>query len=283
MERKPLLSTNNVKTMKGEGLGIKTYIMYLSPFNLNSKGINLCSHASKGCAEACLVGSGNARFKVVRNGRKARTEYFLSSRVEFMYQLKAEIEKAIMVNEGKAIVTIRLNGTSDLPFEKYRVFEGKKNIFEIFENIQFYDYSKNYLRFNKELPKNYHLTFSRSETNHIKAIEVLNKGFNVAFVFDKTPSTYIGYKVIDGDKNDVRWLDEKNVIVGLKYKQLTGKGVDNTTAFISGFAIKVHDKPTIEELLGVKNRVRRNNRTMNIEELLSVKHRVLENTKELSF
>lgn len=239
MKRQTLLTTNNTKTIKGAKLGYKTYIMYLAPYTQNSQGINLCSHASSGCASACLFGSGRGgMFSMVEEARKKKTEYFLSSRTEFMFQLKTEIEKAIRINKDKAIVTIRLNGTSDIPFEKYRVFEGGKNIFEIFPDIQFYDYTKNHIRFLKELPKNYHLTFSRSETNHSKAIELLNKGFNVAMVFDKTPTEFEGFEVINGDNDDLRFLDKKNVIVGLKYKKLTGKGADNVSAFTSGFAIK---------------------------------------------
>lgn len=236
--KKPLLSTNNAKTIKGEKLGYITYILYMSPFTQNSKGINVCSHASKGCAESCLVGSGfGGMYTSVKQGRIDKTEYFLKDRVGFLHQLKDEIAKAIKKNEGKAIVTIRLNGTSDLPYEKYKVFEGK-NIFEIYPDVQFYDYTKNYLRFDKELPKNYHLTFSRSETNNDKAMELLSRGFNVAMVFDKLPDTYQGYKVINADLDDLRFLDDKNVICGLKYKKMTGKGADNKKAFESGFAIK---------------------------------------------
>lgn len=236
--KRPLLSTNNTKTMKGEKLGYKTYIMYLSPFTQNSKGINVCSHASKGCAEACLFGSGfGGIYTNVEQGRIRKTEYFLSNRNDFMLQLKSEIERAIRINKDKAIVTFRLNGTSDLPFEKYKVFDGK-NIFELFPDVQFYDYTKNHLRMTKELPSNYHLTFSRSETNEVKALELLNKGFNVAMVFDKLPETYKGFKVVNGDLDDLRFLDDKNVIVGLKYKKMTGKGADNTLAFTSGFAIQ---------------------------------------------
>jgi hypothetical protein len=224
--------------MKGEKLGYKTYIMYLSPFNQNSKGINVCSHASKGCAEACLFGSGfGGMYTSVEQGRIRKTEFFLKDRLGFLTQLKFEIERAIRINKDKAIVTFRLNGTSDLPFEKYKVFEGK-NIFELFPNVQFYDYTKNHLRMTKELPSNYHLTFSRSETNEVKALELLNAGFNVAMVFDKLPETYKGFKVVNGDLDDLRFLDDKNVIVGLKYKKMTGKGADNTLAFTSGFAIQ---------------------------------------------
>lgn len=238
MSKQILLSTKNSKTIKGAKLGYKTYIMYLAPYNQNSKGINVCSHASIGCAEACLFRSGfGGMYKGVEAGRVKKTEYFLSNRNEFMFQLRKEIETAIRLNVDKAIPVFRLNGTSDLPFEKYKVFEGK-NIFELFPNVQFYDYTKNHLRMTKELPSNYHLTFSRSETNEVKALELLNAGFNVAMVFDKLPETYKGFKVVNGDLDDLRFLDDKNVIVGLNYKKMTGKGADNTLAFTSGFAIQ---------------------------------------------
>ena len=73
---------------------------------------------------------------------------------------------------------------------------------------------------------------------------MLSKGHNVAVVFDEVPETYKGYKVINGDESDLRFTDEKNVIVGLKYKKLTGKGADNKKAFESGFALK---KENLEE------------------------------------
>lgn len=238
IKRNPLLSTNNVKTMKGGKLGYLTYIMYMSPFKANSLGKNVCSHASKGCVASCLVGSGNAMFEGVRKGRLAKTEYFLSSRLEFLEQLKVEIGKAIKKNNGKAIVTIRLNGTSDIPFENFRVFEGK-NIFEVYPDVQFYDYTKNHTRFDKVLPSNYHLTFSKSETNTDKAFELLAKGVNVAMVFDKTPLEYKGFEVVNGDETDLRFLDKQGVIVGLKYKFMTGKGADNKKAFDSGFAVRL--------------------------------------------
>lgn len=252
--KKPLLSTNNAKTIKGEKLGYITYILYMSPFTANSKGINVCSHASKGCADSCLVGSGfGGMYTSVKQGRINKTEHFLRDRVDFLNQIKDEIAKAIKKNEGKAIVTIRLNGTSDLPYEKYKVFEGGKNIFELYPEVQFYDYTKNYLRFDKELPTNYHLTFSRSETNNDKAIELLKRGFNVAMVFDKLPTEFEGYKVINADEDDLRFLDEKNVVCGLKYKKMTGKGANNKLAFESGFAIKTQlDKVAKEKKVKLK-------------------------------
>lgn len=236
-----LLTTNNKKTMKGELLGYLTYILYMSPFRANTKGINVCSHATEGCVKSCLVGSGFGGMYVnVAEGRKNKTEYFLHDRQKFLEQLDFEIGRAIRINKDKAIVTIRLNGTSDLPYEKFKVRDDK-NIFELYPEIQFYDYTKNYLRFDKVLPANYHLTFSRSETNDTKAMELLSRGFNVAMVFDKVPESFRGYKVISGDENDLRFLDERGVIVGLKYKKMTGKGANNQNAFESGFAIKVEN------------------------------------------
>ncbi len=247
VKRKPLLSTNNTKTMKGEKLGYKTYILYMTPFTDNSKGINVCSHASKGCAEACLVGSGfGGIYEGVAKGRRAKTEYFLSDRIGFLTQLHEEITKAVKKNVDVAIPVFRLNGTSDLPFEKYKIFEGL-NIFECFPDVQFYDYTKNYLRFDKVLPSNYHLTFSRSETNDVKAMEMLNRGFNVAMVFDKLPLSYKGFEVINADLDDLRFLDSKNVVCGLKYKKMTGKGANNKLAFESGFAIKASENAELVE------------------------------------
>lgn len=232
-----LLSTNNFKTIKGEKLGYVTYIMYLSPFTDNSKGINLCAFASEGCSKACLFNSGfGGMYKTVGDARRNKTEWYLSNRSEFMATLDAEITKYTKLNLGKAIPVFRLNGTSDIPFEKIKVRDGK-NIFELHPTVQFYDYTKNYLRFDKVLPANYHLTFSRSEINNDMAMSILERGFNVAWVFTKLPETFNGYKVMSGDNTDLRFTDEKNVIVGLTYKKNTGKGgeIANMFAKESGF------------------------------------------------
>jgi hypothetical protein len=125
-----LLTTNNHKTIKGEKLGYITYIMYLSPHKQNSKGINLCSHASVGCSSACLFKSGfGGMYNSVQMARKNKTEWLLSNRNEFMLTLVKEISKAVIKHKDKAILTIRLNGTSDIRFEKIKV-QDNKNIFE---------------------------------------------------------------------------------------------------------------------------------------------------------
>lgn len=225
------------KTIKGEKYGYKTYILYLSPFTDNSKGINLCPHASVGCSTACLFKSGMAGLYVhVANGRRNKTEWYLENRKEFMHAIEKEIRLAINRHEGYKVV-FRLNGTSDIRWEKIPI-AGRKNIFEMFPEVQFYDYTKNPLRMNLGIP-NYHITFSRSENNHDIAMKVLKTGHNVAMVFRYVPDTFEGYKVINGDDSDVRFNDPKGVIVGLKYKNATGAGgkAANANSKVSGFVI----------------------------------------------
>ena len=242
MNKQVLLTSNNAKTLKGEKKGYKTFILYMSPFKQNIKGTNLCSHASEGCASACLFGSGRGgMFNFIEQARVNKTNFFVSERQLFLERMVTEINKHI-VKFGDSLA-IRMNGTSDVVWEKLKVNSYGKSIIELFPNVQFYDYTKNHIRYKKylknELPKNYHLTFSRSEINDDIAMEILSKGGNVAMVFDKIPNEYKGYKVINGDENDLRFLDEQNVIVGLKYKRLTKKGSDNSIAFKSNFAIAI--------------------------------------------
>ena len=236
-----LLSTKNNKTIKGEKYGWITYIMYLAPFTQNATGKNVCSHASNGCVEACLFGAGRGgMYTSVERARINKTNYLLAERQNFIAQLYNEIEKLVKKHKKKKEqVCIRLNGTSDLAWEKFNI--NGKSLMEHFPQVQFYDYTKNYLRFNRVLPANYHLIFSRSETNEKQVEDLLSKGHNVAVVFDKLPETYNGYKVVNGDLSDLRFKDEKNVVVGLKYKKMTGKGADNKKAFESGFALKIEN------------------------------------------
>jgi hypothetical protein len=240
MYSKNLLTFNNAKTIKGQKKKFVTAILYMSPFTQNSKGVNLCPMASNGCASACLFESGfGGIYTNVKQGRIEKTEFYLSNRIAFLDKLVVEISKLEKkFKDSEFTLAIRLNGTTDISYEKQITSNGK-TIFDTFKNIQFYDYTKNYTRFKKVLPSNYHLTFSRSEINQEIAMDLLSKGNNVAMVFDKLPETYLGYKVVNGDENDLRFLDEKNVIVGLKYKKNTGKGgaEKNKEAMLDGFVI----------------------------------------------
>lgn len=227
-----LLTTQNAKTVKGEKEGVSTYIMYMAPFNQNATGKNVCSHATVGCAEACLFTAGRGRFDNVKKGRVNKANYFFADRQKFLMQLYSEIARIQRKHEKKGTeFAIRLNGTSDLSWEKLKVKAFDKSLIELFPTVQFYDYTKNPNRFKDTLPSNYHLTFSRAESNENKALKVLSNGNNVAVVFNskELPTTWKGFNVIDGDKNDLRYKDEKNVVVGLYAK---GDAKKDTTGFV---------------------------------------------------
>ena len=220
----------NAKTKKGQKKGFMTAILYLAP--ANQSGINVCPHASPGCAAACLYTAGMGIFENVKKARIAKTQALFANKHFFIDTLKTEITAAIKKAEKKGLeLVVRLNGTSDLPWET--LFPMNE-----FPNTKFYDYTKNPFRMNKflggSMPKNYHLTFSLSETNMPIAKQVLAKGGNVAMVFGTKdvkafPKKHMGYKVVNGDENDLRFKDPKNVIVALKMK---GKAIYDETGFV---------------------------------------------------
>jgi hypothetical protein len=120
----------------------------------------------------------------------------------------------------------RLNGTSDLAWEKYTI--GDQNIFELFPDVQFYDYTK-VLGRKVQKYKNYHLTFSAADGNDTDVEKAVAAGMNVAMVFDKLPETYMGRPVFNADETDLRFLDPAGVIAGLKAK---GRAKKDTTGFV---------------------------------------------------
>jgi hypothetical protein len=222
-----LLTVGNTKTVKGEAMGYMTFIMHLAPSTLS--GYNTCPMASKGCAAACLNTAGRGRFTATQEARIRKTRWFFEDRPTFMAQLVKDIQAAIRKADRETMIPVfRLNGTSDIRWETIPV-GGRRNIMEMFPAQTFYDYTKLQNRVN--LPSNYHLTFSRSEENYTAVDTMMAQGYNTAIVFDSLP-VYNGYKVIDGTETDLRFLDPKNVIVGLLAK---GKAKKD----LSGFTVQI--------------------------------------------
>ena len=226
-----LLNSGNAKTIKGEKRGFITYGLHLAPSNLS--GFNVCKDASSGCVAACLNTAGRGAMTSVQKARVAKTRLFFSNKFQFMENLYTEIESAIKSAKRKGMTPVfRLNLTSDLPWEK--LYHQNETVFSAFPSVQFYDYTKSPERMvcfvNGEMPRNYHLTFSRSETNGALSLGFLRSGGNVAMVFqDSLPASYYECEVIDGDSDDLRFLDAPGVIVGLKAK---GKGKIDSTGFV---------------------------------------------------
>jgi hypothetical protein len=226
-----ILNSGNTKTRKGEKLGFITYGIHLAPFNLS--GYQVCKDASEGCAHACLNLAGRGTFSNVQQARIEKTRFFFKQRKKFMAQLIKEITLAIKRAQKKRMKPcFRLNLTSDLPWEKIK-YEGK-SVMEHFPSATFYDYTKSPERMSAfladELPANYQLTFSRSESNAEIAWNFLPSLGNVAMVFrNSLPKEYFGYKVIDGDDTDLRFLDPEGCIVGLIEK---GKAKSDESGFV---------------------------------------------------
>jgi hypothetical protein len=226
-----LLSTANPKIQKGTKMGYLSFILHLAPSTLSGK--NTCPKATPGCIAACLNTAGRGgMFKrgettnVIQKARIRKTEYFYNDRAGFMKDLYADICKGIrLANKLGLTPVFRLNGTSDLSWEKYEMTEGK-NVFDVFAGIQFYDYTKVLGRKVKHI-ENYHLTFSKADGNDSDVAEALMQGMSVVAVYDKIPAG-----VPSADETDLRFLDPKGIMLGLKAKGRAKKDY-------SGFVIRL--------------------------------------------
>jgi hypothetical protein len=237
-----LLSTGNPKVLKGLVQGYNTYILHLAPANLS--GYETCAKRTTGCTAACLNLAGRGgMFKkgettnVIQQARIRKTKMFFENRVDFMATLVKDIELGIKQSARLNLIPVfRLNGTSDLAFEKYEVVRNGqlfRNIFTAFPEVTFYDYTKVLGRKVANIA-NYSLTFSAADGNDIDVMKAIAQGYNVATVFglkktEAMPETYMGLPVFNGDESDLRFLDPKGVIVGLYAK---GKAKKDTTGFV---------------------------------------------------
>lgn len=225
-----LLSTANPKIQKGTKQGYLSFILHLAPADLS--GRETCPKRTAGCTAACLNTAGRGgMFKrgettnMIQKARIRKTKYFFEARDYFMQDLYEDIKKAIRFAERKGLTPVfRLNGTSDLSWEKYTIND--KNIFELFPTVQFYDYTKVLGRKVSQY-KNYHLTFSKADGNDADVAEALLQGMSVVAVYDKIPAG-----VPSADETDLRFLDPKGIMLGLKAKGKAKKDY-------SGFVIRV--------------------------------------------
>ncbi len=222
-----LLSTANPKIQKGTKLGYLSFILHLAPATLSGK--ETCPKRTAGCTAACLNTAGRGGMfrkgentNMIQQARIRKTKMFFEQRDAFMAQLEKDIKLGIKQAAKLGLTPVfRLNGTSDLAWEKY-------GIIEKFPQVQFYDYTKVLGRKVAHL-QNYHLTFSAADGNDADVAKAVAQGMNVAAVFDKLPETYMGKTVINADEHDLRFLDPKGVIAGLKAK---GRAKKDTSGFV---------------------------------------------------
>lgn len=225
---------------------------------------DVCPGSSEGCRAVCLSDAGKMSMPAVKNAQIRGLTSLTGNRQAVLAVVAAGIADLVRQARGegrkthrKVRVGIRLNITSDLPWENYsvkvdhdfakwltertkvRVAPGTyDNLMDLFPRVVFYDYTKVWPRMARYLkggmPDNYHLTWSMTEEglNRLRAIEVLTAGGNVAVPFAKTRNqplprqltfvvnreTEITYPVVDADKHDIRPLDPAGTISGLRLK-----------------------------------------------------------------
>jgi hypothetical protein len=224
-----LLSTANPKIQKGTAKGYLSFILHLAPADLS--GREVCPKRTKGCTDACLNTAGRGgMFKrgettnMIQKARIRKTVAFFFDRDQFMKDLYHDIVKAKKFAEKQGLMPVfRLNGTSDLSWEKYEVGTTGMNLFQLFPTTQFYDYTKVLGRKVAQYA-NYHLTFSKADGNDADVAEALAQGMNVTVVYDKIPAG-----VYSADEDDLRFLDPKVGIIGLKAK---GRAKKDTSGFV---------------------------------------------------
>jgi hypothetical protein len=218
---------SNPKVLKNMKKGVMTSPLHLAPASLS--GFNVCAGSSPGCVDACLHTAGNPVYMAGKaRARIAKTKLYFEQRDAFLTLLFEDIFwLALRANKKGLIAGIRLNATSDIPFE--RVKHKGETVIEYCERLGVvaYDYTKIKKR---AINPRYNITFSRTESNDLDCVDVLKAGGNVAVVFAKgLPASWQGFPVINGDESDWRPGDERGVVVGLKAK---GKARNDTSGFV---------------------------------------------------
>jgi len=250
-------SVDSPKAIKAAKFGYLNAINYMAPYDSAGVG-NLCPDATEGCRNLCLGRESGQAAMVsratgtngVRDSRERKARYFMAERQSFMAEMLLHVARNARLAQRLGLtLAVRPNGSTDVAWEGIRLFvtpefaaqlsrisglavtSGLHSLFTAFPTIQFLDYTKSARRMKRQLPANYDLTFSRSETNEADCLEVLASGRNVAIVFGGgLPATWRGYPVINGDEHDLRHLDPRGVVVGLTPKGLKAKR--DTSGFV---------------------------------------------------
>jgi ribosomal protein L34 len=232
--------TSNPKTAKTTDERVVNAVLHLAP--ADASGYEVCQFRTAGCTAGCLNTAGRGgipragfgeHLNAIQAARVGRTKLFFEDRPTFWRLLRSDIDKLRRVAaREESVCAVRLNGTSDLPWHRIRTDSGR-TILEEYPDVQFYDYTKRPVF--SALPPNYHLTFSYAGPENVAHADgMLVLGVNVAVVFDTPrgkdlPEQWHGFRVIDGDKHDLRFLDPDGVVVGLRAK---GRARKDTSGFV---------------------------------------------------
>lgn len=235
------LTHSQYKLDKSQARGWKTVGLNLSPEHeaalvLKKPLPTMCAMAGA-CASVCLVKTGMNKFPQHAKVRARKTEQWLKNPKAFISQVDKEIKAAHQsALKSQQKLAVRPNLLSDQPRLAHQL--AKLN-----PGIQFYDYTKLPLPRGRMLD-NYHLTYSVSErTTKADLLHCLSRGVNLAVVTSvkkgqPLPKTMkvMGktLDVVDGDADDLRFLDAEGVVVGLRWK---GSNANLAKGIAGGFVI----------------------------------------------
>jgi len=213
-----LLNTNggNTKVLKSMKTKLGTDLIRIASLSMMPNNTLCPSRGIAGCEEPCLFTSGRGVMSNVAQGRKRKTDWFMSDRDGFLAQLRKEMHSFIRTCKRQGVKPVfRLNTISDVQWENYIDMEGE------FGEAFFYDYTKLGKRLHKRMPRNYKLMFSFSPKQEFwSQVELaLATDVPMAVVFrGELPKRFLGRDVIDGDMSDIANVQAGKVIVGLRAK-----------------------------------------------------------------
>lgn len=234
-----LLTLNQTKMLKSGDKGFLSAILNLQP-SYGYKHVYTCPFSTTGCREACLKYTGRNHMVMAEAARIRKTQLLADAKDLFLSMLigdLAALERK--ANRENLLPTCRLNGLSDIDWTRYKLYN--KTVFEHFPGIQFIDYTKRPNLWKQAIKyPNYHLTYSIKRSSRPKTIEAyFAAGFNCAQVFyDTLPKQYLDRPVIDGTKHDLRHLDRRGALVGLKFLKPIIKGKASIPESSADFVVK---------------------------------------------
>jgi len=241
-----LISTNSFKANKAQKLGWFNGVVHLTPSTkIGLPGVNLCGADTDECRKACLDDSGQLGCPSGQKAMAARTLFLLFHQELFAQRLLLETERlqAFCTRHGFRL-GLRLNGTSDRPFESRKYGRLLQAILASFPDVVLYDYTKHFPRATAAYRRShgigpYHITFSYSGKNWHHCQTLLRQGVNAAVTFaGPLPKKWRRYRVHNGDLHDLRFLDPKPRIVALRFKTvLDGRGGTVKPADARGFVV----------------------------------------------
>ena len=218
------LSTSNPKTLLSIGYGYLTGILHLAPATEAGKDFKTC-HRFAHCADGCLYHQGRGRMPNVVNARIRRTHELFVARDWTLRDIANDIR--LIQETGRKLglrPAIRLNGLSDLLWETPEFSLNGCSLFDMFPDVQFYDYTKWKYKTRPAWDgsiNNYHLTYSFNgqESDIQNCLDVLSAGHNVNVVYSKDNYNKNlslikagalhpwGYPMLDNEQHDLRFCD----------------------------------------------------------------------------